>query len=121
MSAHRITSVTALLLALTACGKDPVESRIEANPERGKIALTQYACHACHMIPGVTGSKVFVGPRLEGIASRPMIAGHVPNNTDNLVAWIRNPKSIDPQTAMPDMGVTEEHARDMAAYLSTLK
>lgn len=121
MSACRITSIAALLLAITACSKGPSDSRVDANPERGKIALTQYACHACHVIPGITGSKVFVGPQLDGFASRPMIAGNLPNNTENLVAWIRHPTRIDPQTAMPDMGVTEEHARDMTAYLSTLK
>lgn len=121
MNARRIISIVALLLAVTACSKDPTESRVDANPERGKIALTQYACHACHVIPGITGSKVFVGPQLDGVASRPMIAGNLPNNTENLVAWIRHPELIDPLTAMPDMGVTEAHARDMAAYLSTLK
>lgn len=121
MSALRIISIAALLLANMACSRDSVESHVDANPERGKIALTQYACHACHVIPGITGSKVFVGPQLDGVASRPMIAGNLPNNTENLVAWIRHPKRIDPHTAMPDMGVTEEHARNMAAYLSTLK
>jgi cytochrome c len=100
MNVYRIVSISVLLFMTAACGKDPAELRVGASSERGKIALTQYACQACHLIPGITGSQTFVGPPLEGI---------------------RHPKSIDPQTAMPDMGVTEEHARDMAAYLSTLK
>jgi len=121
MSSHRISVILAALLTISACSQESPVSNIDANPERGRIALTQYACHACHMIPGITGSEVFVGPRLDGIASRPLIAGDLPNNPDTLIAWIRHPKTIDPQTAMPDMGVTEQHARDMAAYLSTLK
>jgi cytochrome c1 len=107
-------------MMLAACGDKPVAS-LQGDPAIGRTALTQYACQACHMIPGITGSEVFVGPPLDGIASRPMIAGRLVNNQDNLISWIRNPKAIDPQTAMPNMGVTEQHARDMAAYLATLK
>jgi len=36
------------------------------------------------------------------------------------VRWLRDPKSIDPWTAMPDLGVSDRAARDMAAYLATL-
>lgn len=121
MITPRIPAALLLLLTISACSNESRVSNIEGNPELGRIALTQYACHACHVIPGITGSKVFVGPSLEGVASRPLIAGNLPNNTENLIAWIRHPHRIDPQNAMPDMGVTDQHARDMAAYLSTLK
>lgn len=114
----RLIVIAPILLA--ACGDRPVAS-LQGNPEKGRTALTQYACQACHTIPGITGSEVFVGPPLDGIASRPMIAGRLVNNQDNLIDWIRNPQAVDPQTAMPDMGVSEQHARDMAAYLATLK
>lgn len=33
--------------------------------------------------------------------------------------WIRNPKEVDPLTAMPVLDLTEADARDMAAYLLT--
>tara|TARA_R110001599_G_scaffold159052_2_gene346206 strand:+ start:18794 stop:19162 length:369 start_codon:yes stop_codon:yes gene_type:complete len=118
---RRLTFITWLILAITGCEKNPVQTRVDADLQRGKIALAQYACHSCHVIPGITGSKVFIGPTLDGIAQRPMIAGKLPNNTANLIAWIRDPKRIDPQTAMPNMGVTEEHARQITAYLLTLK
>ncbi len=108
------------LLAISACDQQQDAPGAVGNPELGKIALTQYACHACHMIPGITGSKVFVGPSLDGVGSRPIIAGNLPNNPQNMIRWIRHPQSIDPHSAMPNMGVTEEHARDMAAYLSSL-
>jgi cytochrome c len=107
-------------MLLAACGDKPVAS-LQGNPEKGRTALAQYACQACHVIPGITGSEVFVGPPLDGIASRPLIAGRLPNDRDNLIRWIREPQAIDPETAMPNMGVTEQHARDMAAYLATLK
>lgn len=88
--------------------------------ERGRQALYQHACNACHTIPGVTGSSPNVGPPLKGLASRSLIAGRLANTPDNLVRWLRDPKAVKPLTAMPDLGVSEAHARDMAAYLGTL-
>lgn len=85
--------------------------------ERGRMALTQYACQACHSIPGVTGPDTFVGPPLAGLSQRKYVAGVLPNTADNLARWIRVPHEIDPQTTMPTLGVTARDARDMAAYL----
>lgn len=87
--------------------------------ERGRIALAQYACQSCHIIPGVTGPRVFVGRSLDGLAGQKFIAGTLPNTQANLVRWIRDPKAIDPHTPMPVLGVTERDAHDMAAYLLT--
>ncbi|WP_280153791.1 c-type cytochrome [Piscinibacter sp. XHJ-5] len=89
--------------------------------ERAKLLLRQYACPACHMIPGIVGAQTHVGPPLAGLGRRERIAGKLPNDADNLVRWIRSPQSVDPSTAMPDMGVTEAHARQMAAYLESLR
>ena len=91
-----------------------------ADPARGKVALTQYACNACHLIPGVTGAQVHVGPPLAGIASRGLLAGQLANTPEHLVRWIREPQQVDPNTAMPTLGVDERDARDIAAYLGTL-
>lgn len=89
--------------------------------ERGKLALGQYACQACHTIPGITSSSPNVGPPLQGLASRSLIAGKLANTPDNLMLWVRDPKAVKPQTAMPDMGVSEADARNIAAYLATLR
>jgi cytochrome c2 len=62
-----------------------------------------------------------VGPPLEGIAGRVYLGGVLPNTPENMASFIRAPHKADPRTAMPDMGVTEAHARDMVAYLYTLK
>ncbi|ALK99337.2 hypothetical protein AM586_03830 [Massilia sp. WG5] len=84
---------------------------------RGKRVLAQYACQSCHRIPGITGSDVNVGRTLDDLAKRRIIAGLLPNGQDNLVRWIRNPQAVDPDTAMPNMGVTERDALDISAYL----
>jgi cytochrome c1 len=38
-----------------------------------------------------------------------------------MVRWIVNPPFIDPLTAMPATGITEAEARDVAAYLYSLR
>ena len=107
--------------ATTPCAASGAAPALRAaSAERGRTALTQYACNACHKLPGITGSDVHVGPPLGGMARRGLIAGAVANTQEQMVRWIRDPRSIDPQTTMPTMHVTEQDARDIAAYLATL-
>jgi mono/diheme cytochrome c family protein len=94
---------------------------LAGNAGRGRVALLQYGCTACHAIPGVAGPDIHVGTPLAGLGEREWIAGRLPNNTENLVRWIREPQRVDPASAMPDMGVTHKDARDMAAYLGSLR
>jgi mono/diheme cytochrome c family protein len=89
--------------------------------DRGKLALSQYVCTTCHVIPGVPGTYTPVGPPLGRMAMRAFIAGVLPNTPENMVRWLREPQRIVPQTAMPALGVTEQDARDIAAYLETLQ
>jgi mono/diheme cytochrome c family protein len=99
----------------------PQESAGEPSARRGVHAINQYMCATCHHIPGIVGANAPVGPPLSGIGSRTFIAGVLPNTTENMVRWLRDPPSIDANTAMPDLGVTERDARDIAAYLDKLK
>jgi cytochrome c2 len=109
--------------ALTTIPPAAVESTPvrEPDPSRGKLAVGQYGCTACHAVPGMEGPKARVGPTLHGIASRQMLGGVLPNSPENMARWLRSPQSATPHTAMPDLGVTEGDARDMAAYLATLR
>ncbi len=38
-----------------------------------------------------------------------------------MMSWVQHPRRINPRTAMPDTGVTDEDVRHIAAYLYTLK
>ena len=88
---------------------------------RGRALIGRYGCAACHTIPGVPGPTAIVGPPLTGVADRGYIGGVLPNTPDAMVRWLQNPRAVTPRTIMPDMGVTEEDARDMTAYLYTLR
>src|SRR5690606_5899288 len=79
--------------------------------------IADYGCVACHTVPGVKGPTVMVGPPLENLARRGYLGGVLPNTPDNLVRWLLNPPSIDPQTAMPDTRLSNEDGKDIAAYL----
>jgi cytochrome c2 len=108
-----------LLPLLFGCEKPP--PALGGDPENGRLLLRQFACGSCHRIPGVAAAKGKVGPPLEGVASRVYLAGILPNTPEHMAAFIRAPHKAEPKTAMPDLGVTEAHARDMVAYLYTLK
>jgi mono/diheme cytochrome c family protein len=99
----------------------PVASAAGGNAKDGKKALQQYLCVTCHQIPGVVGANRHVGPPLNGIATRRFIGGILPNTPENMVRWLQHPQEFDPQSAMPNLGVTDKDARDMAAFLYTLE
>lgn len=52
--------------------------------------------------------------------SGPNFAFSTANTPDNLQHWIMNPHQIEQHTAMPEMGVSDEDSKDIAAYLYTL-
>ena len=93
----------------------------EGSQEAGKQAITQYLCATCHVIPGIVSAEKQVGPPLNGIATRETIAGILPNNPENMVAWLRHPQRFAPHSAMPALGLSEQDARDIAAYLYRLE
>jgi cytochrome c len=89
-------------------------------PVNGRVLIQEYGCTACHTVPGVRGAAGKVGPRLDHVKEQIYIAGVLHNTPSNLILWIAHPEEVDPQTAMPDLGVTEEDAPDIAAYLYDL-
>lgn len=91
------------------------------DPAAGVVAFQTYGCHTCHVIPGVRNANSLAGPPLTAWAERSYIAGKLANEPVHLIEWLRFPQQIEPGTAMPDMGVTAEDARHMAAYLYTLR
>ena len=113
------TRATPLLAEAAAVSSAP--SAGSGDAVRGKMALRQYACTTCHRIPDVVGNHAPVGPPLDHIATRKYLGGVMPNTPENMVRWLRFPREVAPGTAMPNLGVSERDAWDMAAYLYLLK
>jgi cytochrome c len=119
---HAVMILVLVAVFVAACGRDePRRPVAEGDAERGRALIQSYGCGSCHTIPGVLGARALVGPPLWAIADRGYIGGVLPNTQSDMVRWIRNPRAINPRTVMPNMGVTESDARDIAAYLSTLR
>lgn len=111
-----------LVAAAGACGDDtPRISDVPGgDPRRGNELVSTYACGSCHRVPGVDGADGHSAPPLDHYARRAYVAGIMVNTPENLVRWIRAPQEVQPGNGMPNLGVSEQDARDIAAYLRTL-
>jgi cytochrome c len=91
------------------------------NAHRGPGLVRAYGCVTCHTISELPGARGLVGPPLDGVSQRLILAGELPNTPENLILWIQHPRSVEPHTVMPEMNVSEQDSRDIAAYLYTLR
>ena len=121
----RLLVLLALVVVLPACGRSPHSEDAElltgGNVQRGVEAIGRYGCGSCHEIPGIRHATGTVGPPLSRIARRTYLAGRVANSPADMIRWIQHPQDIERGTAMPDMNVSEQDARDISAYLYTLR
>lgn len=111
----RALATLALAALIAGCGGP--RAHVEGDRENGRLLLRQFGCGHCHRIPGVADATGAVGPPLAKVGERAYLAGVIANTPANMAAFIRDPKSLDPRTTMPTLGVGETHARDMVAYL----
>lgn len=124
----QVLAVAALLSAAvvaTACATTPSRTSPpqvpRGNPQLGAVDIVRFGCGACHIIPGIGNAAGLAGPPLIRWSERGFIAGEVANTGPNLIRWIMDPQAIEPNTDMPDLGVSEDQARDIAAYLFTIR
>jgi cytochrome c2 len=94
-------------------------AEVGGDPRRGESMFIQYGCGSCHALKDVRTAVGSVGPPLDGIATRVIVAGHLANTPENMEKWIRDPQQVSPGTAMPDLNVGEQDARDITAFLYT--
>ncbi len=120
-----IAALAGLGVALTlgGCGQEKdVRAGYAAtgDPDRGAAEIAAVGCGACHSIPGIANADGLAGPPLDHMGRRIFVAGLLRNTPDNLVTWLRDPQSVVPGNAMPDMALSDQQARDITAYLYTL-
>ena len=123
-----VLPVLLLVAVMTACSREaggalsPQQAAqlVGGDASRGRLALREYGCGACHTVPGVVGADGLVGPPLAGVGGRAYVAGVLTNTPEHLIRWIVNPVGVDSLTAMPITGVSEREARDIATFLYTV-
>lgn len=114
-----------LVMATFTAGCQPASSpppstnaqAVIGNALQGQRLLAQYQCGSCHSISGVLGAKGTLATPLDDFSQRSYIAGKIPNEPEALAAWIAQPHALIATTTMPDLAVSPQDARDMAAYL----
>jgi len=129
LSGRSTKQLTILLLLLLSIGLSGCSI---ASPQRmtlitggdvatGRLLVKQHGCTTCHVIPGVRGPKAWAAPPLTAWAERQYISGSLPNTPENLIAWLSDPQAIAPESAMPNLDLTEQEILDIGAYLYTLR
>jgi cytochrome c1 len=128
--AVRVLAVVVVSFAFVGCARPAPSTSTRddkivpgGDAARGAVILRTgaHGCAACHDVPGVRFPRGVAGPPLGGMADRAFIAGQLPNTPDVLVAFLQDPPSLVPRTGMPDVRMTLEDARDVAAYLYSLE
>ncbi len=122
----KLVSVAGALVLLACNAPDLPGTRLSqtvpgGDAKRGISLIHAYGCSSCHTIPGIQNANGLVGPPLYFFSKRTIIAGMLPNTPDNLIAWLENPQAVVPNNAMPNMGMGEQDASDIAAYLYTIR
>jgi cytochrome c2 len=124
----RLLPLAALLVlfgvGLGGCSKPVAADNgvpVTGDAAAGAALIIKLGCGSCHAIPGIVDAGGMVGPPLDHMARRQFIAGMLRNTPDNMVHWLRFPQQVVPGNAMPDLGIDDHDARQLTAYLATLK
>ncbi len=95
--------------------KPPLQAAAQAASTQGTTAgapqpqVFSSICTACHMLGGKGGN---VGPALDEVYKR--------LTREQMIAWLRDPQTIKPGTAMPKLPLNEEQLVELADYLQGL-
>jgi cytochrome c oxidase subunit II len=102
------------------------QRRVAAEPSseaqtRGREIFLESQCVMCHTVRGTTaGSRV--GPELTHVGSRlTLAAGTLPNTSDHLARWVREPQAVKPGNRMPSTPMSAENREALLAYLRSLR
>jgi cytochrome c2 len=93
----------------------------EVDSAAAETLFIDKGCGACHVLSTVPGAVGTIGPALDGVASRDLIAGTLEVSLDNFKTWLENPGAVKPGTAMPTLGLPADDLDVLAAWLMTLE
>jgi cytochrome c2 len=115
----------AAFLAGTAGASEPRPVPVEGDVARGKEIVSRKGCFVCHEFTGA--ARADVAMELLKVPSEQLAKGIVqaPDlrlarerfRPDAVARWIQDPASVRADAIMPTLGLTEQEARDAAAYV----
>lgn len=86
---------------------------VAGNSTRGReLFYSTYVCQSCHILDD-RKDKGYIGPVLASVGSR--------LNASWIYAYLKNPQALRPGTVEPNRNLTDEDARDLAAFLMGAK
>jgi len=84
-----------------------------AMAEQGKqLFYSKFGCQGCH-IADFANDKGYIGPALVGTGKR--------FNAAWVYHWLKDPQALRPGTIEPNQHMTDEEARNLTAFLKSLK
>jgi mono/diheme cytochrome c family protein len=84
-----------------------------AQVEQGRqLFYSKYACQSCHIIDS-KADKGYIGPTLTQVGSR--------LNAAWIYHWLKDPQAMRPGATEPNRNMSDEDARALTAFLTTLK
>lgn len=110
-----------------------VDPKVASPPElsgadlgNGRKLLETKGCGSCHVFTGVPPIAASAPPAMDpktfarAHALAPDLRASRGRSTPaKLVAWLRDPKAVKPDTDMPSIALTPAEVRDLAAYILT--
>ena len=77
-----------------------------------QLFYSKYGCNSCHIADYKT-DKGYIGPALAGVGNRLTAAW--------MYKWLKDPNTLRPGTIMPNFNLKDDEARELTAFLMTLK
>jgi cytochrome c2 len=81
--------------------------QVEVSPATGAALVEKYECRKCHFIKG---EGVYYAPNLDKSAY----------SDEALYGWLANPRAMRPNTAMPNLHLSDSEIQAIIAYLKSV-
>jgi len=91
---------------------DPLALNSAAATRGKELFYAKYGCQSCH-IANYKTDKGYIGPPLAATGDRRPAVW--------VYTWLKNPQKVEPNTLMPNPNVSDTEARDLTAFLMSLK
>ena len=107
---RKILNIVMGIIAVLFLGSLGFAQGGKALVEKGQKIYTEKKCSMCHKIEGVGGK---IGPDLSDVGSK--------RDAEWIKGFLKDPKSVIPETKQPPFKGTDEELDAVVAYLMSLK